>query len=453
MRAMQGPAIAFALTLLALVTWVTPLNAQGSERAGGQGLNPPPPVQLELGYAADLFMPARGGLSQDPVALDNLDLLLHLSLNPLLGIRGTSIRVHVQSNRGNPVSSEVGSLQGVSNLEATREWRLYEAWVAHQVGSPRLSILAGIYDVNSEFDGIPKAGDFLNSSFGFGPEYDLGGPEGPSTYPATSLAMRLRWEPSPTVYGLVGVSDGVPGDQGNGRYSLSEQEGALVSVEVGYAEPLADFASATDEAAQHRGRGRRAAARGETMDRPMMRGLRRQIGRGRQIVDVSAKLAFGGWAYTRRSAPWDPNDPVSRSWGIYVLAEKILAQEANAAGSLSGFARAGMAADGVNQLSLAAAGGLVYRGLLPRRPDDMAGLGIAYARNGDPFLRFQRLEGSAMEEAETVVELTYRAELGSVFLLQPNLQWIQNPGMNPEVSDAVVLGLRLHILVEYPGSD
>jgi len=225
--------------------------------------------------------------------------------------------------------------------------------VAHQLGSPRLSILAGIYDVNSEFDVIPKAGDFFNSSFGFGPEYDLGGPEGPSTYPATSLAMRLRWEPSPTLYGLVAVSDGVPGDQGNGRFSLSEQEGALVSVEVGYAEPLADVASASGAAAQPQGRRRRAAAQGETTG----------------------------------------------------------------------------------------------------RPDDTAGLGIAYARNGDPFLRFRRLEGYAMDEAETVVELTYRAELGSVLLLQPNLQWIQNPGMNPEVNDALVLGLRLHVHVQYPGSD
>jgi porin len=346
----------------------------------------------------------------------------------------------------------VGSLQGVSNLEAPREWRLYEAWVGHQFGSPRLSILAGIYDVNSEFEVIPGAGDFLNSSFGFGPEYDLGGPEGPSTYPATSLAARLRWDPSTTLYGLLGVSDGVPGDQGNGRFSLSEKEGVLVSAEVGYARALTDVASVSVAEAQPWGRGRRAAAQGGTVGGPVMRGTRRQIGRGRQIVDVSAKLAFGGWAYTRGLDPWDPSDTVSRSWGIYVLAEKLLAQEADATGSLSGFVRAGLAEDRVNQLGLAAAGGLVYRGLLPGRPDDMAGLGMAYARNGDPFLRFQRLEGYLLGESETVVELTYRTELGSVFLLQPNLQWIRNPGMDPDVGDALVLGLRLALLLEYPGS-
>jgi porin len=408
---------------------------------------------LELGYAADLFKPVRGGLSRDPVALDNLDLLLHLSLNPLLGLRGTSIRVHVQSNRGSPVTSEVGSLQGVSNLEAPREWRLYEAWVAHQFGSPRLSILAGIYDVNSEFDVLPGAGDFLNSSFGFGPEYDHGGPEGPSTYPATGLAMRLRWEPSTNLYGLLGVSDGVPGDQGHGRFSLSDEEGALVSMEVGYARPLLDVATASAETVQPWGRGRRAAAQGVTVGRPIVRGVRRQIGRGRQIVDVSAKLAFGGWAYTKRLDPWNPDDSGRRSWGLYLLAEKLLAHEADASGSLSGFARAGVAANGVNQVSLAAAGGLVYRGLLPGRPDDTAGLGLAYARNGDPFLELHRLEGHTLEDTETVFEFTYRAELGSAFLFQPNLQWIQNPGMEPDVGDALVLGLRLHLLLEHPGSE
>ena len=59
---------------------------------------------VALGYAADGFFPARGGLSQESVALDNLDLLLHLNLKALPGLRGTSIRLHVQSNRGSAVT-------------------------------------------------------------------------------------------------------------------------------------------------------------------------------------------------------------------------------------------------------------------------------------------------------------------------------------------------------------
>jgi porin len=80
----------------------------------------------------------------------------------------------------------------------------------------------------------------------------------------------------------------------------------------------------------------------------------------------------------------------------------------------------------------------------------VAGLGVAYARNGSPFLGERRKEGLDLEQAETVLELTYRAQLGRFFVLQLNLQWVMSPGMDPAVSDALVLGLRAHIHLELP---
>jgi porin len=423
------------------------LTAQERGREVGRGLNQAPGVQVEVGYAADLFKPVRGGLSQGFVAQDNLDLLLHLSLNPLLGLRGTSIRVHVQSNRGESVSSEVGALQGIGNLEAPREWRVYEAWIAHQFGSPRISFLAGIYDINAEFDVIPGAGDFLNSSFGFGPEYDGGGMGGPSTYPTTALAARFRFEPSPTLYGLVGVSDGLPGDRGAGRFTLNHGEGALLSVELGYAEPFQDFSQVSSFTPPEGRMGRRAAGR------PMLRGQRRQIGRGRRTADVSTKIALGGWAFTKRMDCWDPEGPRCRSWGLYLLGEQQFFREPDGVSGISGFARVGTATDGVNRLDLSVEGSLLYRGAVPGRPDDAAGAGFAYARNGSPFLEAQERDGKPLERAETVLELTYRAELGRYFVLQPDLQWIVNPGMDPALDDALIFGLRAYVLLEYPGSE
>jgi len=411
-------------------------------------LNRPPGVQFEMGYALDLFKPIRGGVCQDQGVLGNLDLLLHLSLNPLLGLRRTSIRVHVQSSHGESISAAVGDLQGMSNLEAPREWRLYEAWIGHQFGSPRLSLLAGVYDVNSEFDVIPGAGHFLNSSFGFGPDFSRGGVVGPSTYPATGLAARLRFEPSVTSYGLLGVSDGVPGDQGRGRFSLDAREGALLSFELGYARPLSDAVSISDPTGQVSLRGPGQAG---TIG-PVLAGTqRRQIGRGRRIEEVSAKVAFGGWVYTARKEGWVPEASLGRSWGLYLLAERLFLQRSDGTGALSGFARVGTASDDVNQVDLSLGGGIVYRGPVSGRPDDVAGIGMYRVRNGSPFLEDRESGGIAMEEAETVVEVTYSAEFGGFLVVQPDVQWVRNPGMNPDLDDALVFGLRAHVLVKYPG--
>jgi porin len=102
-------------------------------------------------------------------------------------------------------------------------------------------------------------------------------------------------------------------------------------------------------------------------------------------------------------------------------------------------------------LDLSVGGGLLYEGIVPNRPDDVVGLGITHARNGSPFLQMRRDAGIPTERGETVVELTYRAELGGLMVLQPDIQWIRNPGMDPAVGDALLLGLRAHVLLTFPG--
>ena len=434
-----------ATALVGLTAGSLPAQQRGGMRWGVSGQ--PSGSHVGLGYAADAFMPARGGLSEDPVALDNLDLLLHLNLDALLGLQGTSLQVHVQSNRGGSVSSRIGDLQGLSNIEAPTEWRLYEAWIEHGIVSPPLSILAGVYDINGEFDVIPAAGDFLNSSFGFGPEYSLSGRTGPSTYPTTGLGARIQARPTPSLYGLLAISDGAPDRPKGERFSLDHLEGGLLSFEAGYTRSLSDAAPALERGIQPERRGR-GLARGT--DRPRQRRQRGRIGRGRLIEEMSTKVAVGAWAYTRRFEAWAPHDLRGRSWGLYALGEQLLLRNRDGSGGLSGFARVGTAADAVNQLGLFLGGGLTYRGLLSGRRDDVAGLGVAHTRNGDPYLRGRREAGLPTERGETVVELTYRAQLGRFFVVQPDLQWVMNPGMAPGVADAIVFGLRGHIHLELP---
>ncbi len=426
------------LLLTAALVGIGVETLAGQQRGGLRWEAPPqpPPAHVELGYAADAFLPAQGGSSGNPIALDNLDLLLHLNLGALLGLRGTSLQLHIQSNRGGSVSSEVGDLQCISNIEAPAEWRLYEAWLEQQIG-PRLSILAGVYDINSEFDVIPAAGDFLNGSFGFGPEYALSGDVGPSTYPATSLAARIKVRLTPSLYGLFGVSDGAPDRPGASRFSLDDWAGALLSFEAGYTRLLSAFFPAPHVVPQ-RPEPRRG---GRGMDRGLHRRQRGRIGRGSLIEEMSTKVAIGAWAYTERFQAWTPDQPGGRSWGLYVLGEQLLHRNRDGTGGLSGFARVGTASDAVNQLDLYLGGGLAYRGALPGRPDDVAGLGMAHARNGSPFRQAQRKAGLPTKGAETVLELTYRAQLGRFFVVQPDLQWIVNPGMDPGVANALVFGL------------
>jgi porin len=51
--------------------------------------------------------------------------------------------------------------------------------------------------------------------------------------------------------------------------------------------------------------------------------------------------------------------------------------------------------------------------------------------------------GEATTAAETAYELTWRIPVGEHFALQPDVQYVDDPGTNPALGDALVVILRV----------
>ena len=64
---------------------------------------------------------------------------------------------------------------------------------------------------------------------------------------------------------------------------------------------------------------------------------------------------------------------------------------------------------------------------------------------GDPFRRGAALAGYPLDARELIVEATYRAPLNRRLTLQPDIQYVVNPGGRPASPDALTLGLRAEI--------
>lgn len=415
---LAGRAAAVLLTLCTGAAFPADLLAQGEADSTRRRLLPRE-LRAEAAYAGELMAPIRGGLEQEPVYLDNLDLLAGLDLEALLGVPTAALRVHVQSNRGASLSSRVGDFQVASNIEAPSGWRLYELWAEVNPIPRRVSLLAGVYDVNAEFDVIPSASLFLNSSFGIGADYSSAGLAGPPTFPFTSLGGRIRARPSCCVYVALSVMDGAPGHPSHparSRFDLAGDEGALVSWEIGHTRPEEPLTPSS--------------------------GAAPRVGRRRDAGDLEAKIAAGGWLFTRDAATHGPGGSPEKSWGLYGLAQQLVHEEPDDRGRLTVFARLGLTNDEVERIGAYAGGGAVYTGVIAGRPEDAAGLGVAHARNGSPFLRSRRTSDVRLERGETVVELTYRIQLSDRLGLQPDIQWIVDPGMDRDADNALVVGLR-----------
>ena len=386
-------------------------SAQAQALAPGDSSAPPrlihtESIQLSVMYAADYLANVSGGVRRGSTYLDNLDVHLSLDLDRLVGWRGATAFAYGLANQGGSPSELVGDLQTLSNFDAPDTWKLYEAWIEQEFSDGRASVRLGLYDLNSEFDVIDSGGLFLNSSHGIGPDFSQTGENGPSIFPTTSLAIRVRVSLAESVGLKVVALDAVsgnPDNHGGTHITLSREEGALLATEI-------------------------------------------------ELNAMGGKFAAGAFWYTATSAspyggPPADDGPASRvNRGFYVLADVPVRLEQNdSEQGLSAYLRLGAADPWLNQTRMYAGAGLTYAGPFPRRDDDELGLAVAHARNGDPFMAAAAEEGRSVVRAETAIELTYSARVKEWFSVQPDLQYIINPGTRRTLSNALVAGLRVGI--------
>lgn len=386
-------------------------------------------LTLELFFTADVLSNVSGGVRRDTAVLGDVDFLLTLETERLLGWPGGLLYLYVLGTFGGSISEAVGDLQGVSNIEAPDNLLLYEAWYEQEFEGARLSLLAGLYDVTSEFDVIPAAGLFVQSAHGTGSEFGNSGRNGPSTFPATSLGARARWQPAEALYLQSVVADGVPGDPGDPsgtQVSLDADDGLLLVGEFGFINlPSKEL----------RGRVR---LRNEELPP-----LERHYG-------YFGKFAIGLWGYTsefddfvRVDGSGSPQN-FRGTEGAYALAEqRLYYEEGDPFQGLSAFARVGIADDRANVFDGYVGAGTVYQGAIPGRGQDRLGLAVAAAHLGDDFKSALRQEGRPVTSWEIALELTYRARITPWLFVQPDVQYVIHPGGNPTLEDALILGARV----------
>ena len=182
-------------------------------------------------YTADLVATPTGAARA--WGLDNLDLVG--DLDAPAGLKGAAVHVDLLLNTGGQPNAALGTLEGLDNIEVARpRTRLFEAWLQQDLGDGRGSVRAGLYDLNSEFYATEASGQLINPAFGIGTELSATGSGGPSIFPSTALAVRLRWADGYGRYVQAAVLDAKAGTLGDpGGVDLGFAEGALGVVQVG----------------------------------------------------------------------------------------------------------------------------------------------------------------------------------------------------------------------------
>lgn len=362
-----------------------------------------------------------GGAARSSTYVGNAHLRSLLDLDRALGWTGTHAYVDALWIHGGQPDAFVGDAIGVSNLSAPPNLQLEEAWIEHNLARANVSVLAGLYDVNSEFDRTQSGGLFLNSAFGIGPEFAQTGVDGPSIFPRTALGARVAFKPAEGVVLRAAVLDGVPLIRDGDRLrAFQSHDGRLYVAELAL------------------------------LDRPGARppgDARLRIGRNAMLPMYAGKLAIGAWHYTTtfdRLAPASGALRQHGATGYYAVADRTVARDAqDSRHSLSLFAQFGAGDPAVARFGRYLGAGAVLAGPFEQRRQDELGLAIAVARNGRPYRQQEAPRPTTATERS--IELSYLAQANDWLAVQPDLQYVIHPDTDPTVRNALVFTLRFEL--------
>lgn len=378
---------------LALVAGAAPGAARAQDTSGWT---------VEATYTADVAGVLDGGESRAGRFLDNLDIIVDGDLEAAVGWRGAKLHLYLLNNSGGQPNDLVGTLQGVDNIEVSRQRaRLYELWIEQSFADGRASLLAGLYDLNSEFYATEASGLLIAPPFGIGSEIAATGPNGPSIFPSTSLAARLRFAGDGGRYAqfaVVNARAGTIGDPDGPDTNLDH--GALLIAEAG-------------------------------------------VGEGR-------RLALGAWTYTEeqediRDVGADGSPAQSDARGAYLLAENRLLDGGEAGRSASAFLRIGASDGDTTDFRGGWQAGVLVERVFPGRPDSAFSVGVEQgflSAKGRANLRDGGIDAA---RAESSLEFTYSDRIHPRVTVQPDLQLIRHAGGDRGRDTAVVGALRVTV--------
>ena len=418
---------------------------------------PESPFTFSLGYLQEYLGVINGGLHRrgeyDALASVGLD----IDFEKLFGWQGATFHTTGYSIIGRSLSGrDIGDDSGVSNINYRNSVRLFEAWLEQSLFDGKFSIRAGQMAADSDFfssavDGsVPGGGLFINSDFGAMPIASFNAPV--PIYAIAALGVRVQVKPTDHSYLAVAAYDGNPapdylgdpspgfvaGDQYNDhgvRYNLNSREGAFIISEAGFkinepteSEPAADGKADPGKSMvdpSNEAQAALAPARG-----------------------LPGSYKVGGYFHTDRFTRWSDGTAIRGIWALYAIGAQKIWNE-NASGDDQGlylFTRLSTAPKNRATLDWAIDGGINYVGAIPGRDGDILGVGCS-CKHYSPTLS-DALESAGEEgvDTESILELTYQVNLTPYLSVQPDFQYVFQPGGHASASDAAVLGVRVNTL-------
>jgi porin len=389
-------------------------------------------VSLNISETSEVLGNATGGLHHGADYDGLTQMSLQLDTEKVFHLYGGTFNVSALQYHGRSLSADnLDNLQTASGIEADRVTRLWELWYQQKfLEEDRLDIKVGQQSLDQEFMVSQEALLFVNTMFGWPalPSYDL--PGGGPAYPLSAPGIRVRVRPIDSLTFLAGIFSGSPAPNDNpdpqqadpSGLSFPFNRGALAIAELQYSYPALGSMVSADEG-----------------------------------NSLSGTYRIGAWYDTEHFADEEFSTEHDGDYGFYAVMDQMLwsdPKDEDADRTINFFARAmGTPLEDRNLLDFSMNAGFTFHEPIPHRGDDTFGIGMGYAKVSSGTSDLDRDTGGIpVRSGETFVEVTYQYELTPWCELQPDFQYVFNPGggvnndAGQRVKDEAVFGLRMNII-------
>jgi len=373
-----------------------------------------------------------GGVRTGAVFQGKLETIVKADLEKMFGLRGlnffaNSFQIH---NTGGIRRDHVGSFNTISNIEALPTTRLSELWLEQSFGDT-FSIRFGQLAADAEFFISDYSVFLMTSDWPSITAQNL--PSGGPAYPLSTPGIRLKFEPNKQLTFLAALFNGDPSGPGPEDAQIKNRYGLNFRVQ----------------------------------DPPLLIGEAQY----RYNQDKDAKGLAGIWrlGFWHHFGDFDSQrfdtagrslaDPLSNgiarklrgTSGIYGVVDHQLYRPpgGDKDSGISVFSRAGVSAPDRNPVEFYLDGGIVFSGMLPKRPDDKVAATFLYSRISRDAAALDRdmiaFTGlpQPIRDYELNLALVYQAQIVPGWTIQPAFHYVFHPGGHvPDPNSPVPVAIK-----------
>jgi porin len=396
-------------------------------------------ITYDLFYTNDVLANVQGGIRRGTIDQGKIEGALTIDLEKAAGWQGLTFfangfQIH---NTGRIRRDYVGGINTIAAIEAHPTIRLSELWLERKFADGKLSIRVGQLTADTEFFFSGLSAMFLQSDWATIVAVDL--PSGGPAYPLSTPGARLKWELSPDASLLLALFNGDPAGPGHGDPQLRNRYGLNFRVN----DP--PFIMAEAQLRSNTGKLERGLAR------TLKAGVWTHVG---AFDDL--RLGEDGMLLADPASSGHARRHEGHG-GAYAVVEQQLYRPlgGDAESGVSVFARVSASPSDRSLVDFFVDGGIIFAGLIPRRPNDKFGASVMYSHFSDAARAFDRdlanfgTVGGLLRDFESNLELNYQAQIIPGWTVQPVAQFVWHPSEFSHAGllamarpDAIVVGVR-----------